>query len=419
MLDDVGHFVHIEQPRAGRRPRAGAPRRDAPCCLQHNKVAARAARAARRRRAARCSTSTASASARRPTVPAHLARVARAGVGPRPLRPRRLVGRRRRRLLLRGADGRRRHRHRPPRRRHDLRPRPRRLRRPARRRRPGRGRCGARSSPTVPVSPAAGPWPGSPVGRHRGRRRRHPGGTPDPWALHELTRDVRPPDYAATFARQASTRSGLDTAIAVVGVNRPPWLEGVVAEPGVVECTLATRPLAPRSPSVRGPTLRPSAVAPGARTGARSTRAPRASAGISAVLMAAMAASVSESMVGLDRRRRRRWPTSTVLDAARSPSAREVGAGRSSSSTAAWAASALAGGHARGAGWACPRGGRRRRACRWRTPRRRRRAGRRGAGRPRRAGRRRPTAPACSSSRRPASAAPTCSGRSIVYLPDL
>ena len=66
-----------------------------------------------------------------------------------------------------------------------------------------------------------------------------PGGTPDPWALYELTRDVRPPDYAATFARQAATRSGLDTAIAVVGVNRPPWLEAVVAEPGVVECSLA------------------------------------------------------------------------------------------------------------------------------------------------------------------------------------
>lgn len=64
------------------------------------------------------------------------------------------------------------------------------------------------------------------------------GGTPDPWALHELARDVRPPDYAATFARQASTRSGLDTAIAVVGVNRPPWLEGALAEPGVVESTL-------------------------------------------------------------------------------------------------------------------------------------------------------------------------------------
>lgn len=66
-----------------------------------------------------------------------------------------------------------------------------------------------------------------------------PGGTPDPWALHELTRDIRPPDYAANFARQAAIRSGLETAIAVAGVNRPPWLEAVVAEPGVVECTTA------------------------------------------------------------------------------------------------------------------------------------------------------------------------------------
>jgi pimeloyl-ACP methyl ester carboxylesterase len=65
-----------------------------------------------------------------------------------------------------------------------------------------------------------------------------PGGTPDPWAVYELTRDVRPPDYAATFAHQAVTRSGLDTPIAVVGVNRPPWLEGVAAEPGVVVCRL-------------------------------------------------------------------------------------------------------------------------------------------------------------------------------------
>lgn len=65
-----------------------------------------------------------------------------------------------------------------------------------------------------------------------------PGGTPDPWAIYELTRDPRPPDYAATFARQAASGSGLDTAIAVVGVNRPPWLDAVVAEPGVVACSL-------------------------------------------------------------------------------------------------------------------------------------------------------------------------------------
>ena len=82
-----------------------------------------------------------------------------------------------------------------------------------------------------------GPTPGSPaIARTVGPP--PPSGTPDPWALHELTRDPRPPDYAATFARLAAVRSGLDVAIAAVGVNRPPWLEAVVAEPGVIECAL-------------------------------------------------------------------------------------------------------------------------------------------------------------------------------------
>ncbi len=89
----------------------------------------------------------------------------------------------------------------------------------------GPGLAGGGPSPASPAVPTA---VGAPP----------PGGTPDPWALYELTRDVRPPDYAATFARQASTRSGLDTALAVVGVNRPPWLEAVVQEPGVIEGTL-------------------------------------------------------------------------------------------------------------------------------------------------------------------------------------
>ena len=89
----------------------------------------------------------------------------------------------------------------------------------------GPGLAGGGPSPASPaVSTAVGEAP--------------PGGTPDPWAMYELTRDVRPPDYAATFARQASTRSGLDTALAVVGVNRPPWLEAVAQEPGVIEATL-------------------------------------------------------------------------------------------------------------------------------------------------------------------------------------
>lgn len=66
------------------------------------------------------------------------------------------------------------------------------------------------------------------------------GATPDPVALVELARDVRPPDYARTFAWQASALSELDTAIAVAAVNRPPWLAEVAAQPGVAECDLVT-----------------------------------------------------------------------------------------------------------------------------------------------------------------------------------
>ncbi|MFP5320860.1 MAG: alpha/beta hydrolase [Acidimicrobiia bacterium] len=66
------------------------------------------------------------------------------------------------------------------------------------------------------------------------------GATPDPVALVELATDVRPPDYARTFAWQASALSGLETAIAVAAVNRPPWLAEVAAQPGVVEADLDT-----------------------------------------------------------------------------------------------------------------------------------------------------------------------------------
>lgn len=58
---------------------------------------------------------------------------------------------------------------------------------------------------------------------------------PDPFALLELTRDVRPPDYAGLFARLAATRSGLDPAIAVCAVERPPWLAALAGADGVVE----------------------------------------------------------------------------------------------------------------------------------------------------------------------------------------
>jgi pimeloyl-ACP methyl ester carboxylesterase len=58
-------------------------------------------------------------------------------------------------------------------------------------------------------------------------------GPPDPYALLELSHDIRPPDYATTFARQAATLSGLDVAVAVSAVVHPSWLAAVAQEPGV------------------------------------------------------------------------------------------------------------------------------------------------------------------------------------------
>ena len=56
---------------------------------------------------------------------------------------------------------------------------------------------------------------------------------PDPFALVELTRDPRPPDYATTFARLATSYSTIEEPITVCAVGRPAWLEAVVDEPGV------------------------------------------------------------------------------------------------------------------------------------------------------------------------------------------
>lgn len=58
---------------------------------------------------------------------------------------------------------------------------------------------------------------------------------PDPLALAELSRDVRPPDYAAEFVRMALHGSGLDQPITVAAIVRPEWLTGVVGEFGVIE----------------------------------------------------------------------------------------------------------------------------------------------------------------------------------------
>jgi pimeloyl-ACP methyl ester carboxylesterase len=59
--------------------------------------------------------------------------------------------------------------------------------------------------------------------------------TPDPYALVELAHDVRPRDYATSFARQATQLSGLEWALAVCARWRPPWLEAIASEPGVLD----------------------------------------------------------------------------------------------------------------------------------------------------------------------------------------
>ena len=77
-----------------------------------------------------------------------------------------------------------------------------------------------------------GPVPGSP---HVLRLDMSAPTPPDPFALAELSRDVRPPDYAAAFAFQAVNRSDLADPIAVAARTRPEWLRAVLDSPGVRE----------------------------------------------------------------------------------------------------------------------------------------------------------------------------------------
>jgi pimeloyl-ACP methyl ester carboxylesterase len=79
-------------------------------------------------------------------------------------------------------------------------------------------------SPTVVVPPER--WPAD--------------AAPDPFALVELTHDVRPPDYATSYVRQAVQFSGLDEPITVSAIVRPTWLAAVAGEPGVVERPMAS-----------------------------------------------------------------------------------------------------------------------------------------------------------------------------------
>jgi hypothetical protein len=65
-------------------------------------------------------------------------------------------------------------------------------------------------------------------------------GPPDPLALAELSRDLRPPDYAVSFAWQAANLSELAVpiTISVAALIRPEWLAAVAATPAVQERSL-------------------------------------------------------------------------------------------------------------------------------------------------------------------------------------
>lgn len=57
--------------------------------------------------------------------------------------------------------------------------------------------------------------------------------TPDPFALAELTVDVRPPDYAVDYLRQAVRYSELGEPVTLSGHVRPPWMAALDGLPGV------------------------------------------------------------------------------------------------------------------------------------------------------------------------------------------
>jgi len=89
----------------------------------------------------------------------------------------------------------------------------------------GPGLAGGGSSPASPSPPVLAPEAGVPP-------------APDPYALAELTRDVRPADYAVNYARLTLQFSGLDEPLAVASRVRTPWLDAVSAEPGVVTTSI-------------------------------------------------------------------------------------------------------------------------------------------------------------------------------------
>lgn len=61
---------------------------------------------------------------------------------------------------------------------------------------------------------------------------------PDPFALLELSRDVRPADYAHTYMQFISERSEMERPVTVAAVVRPAWLDAVATSPAAGESDL-------------------------------------------------------------------------------------------------------------------------------------------------------------------------------------
>lgn len=65
------------------------------------------------------------------------------------------------------------------------------------------------------------------------------GTAPDPFALFELSSDVRPADYVTGFVHLLMANSAMDQPLVVTARTRPSWLSAVAAEPGVVVTSAA------------------------------------------------------------------------------------------------------------------------------------------------------------------------------------
>jgi len=65
-------------------------------------------------------------------------------------------------------------------------------------------------------------------------------GPPDPYAIADLATEMRPPRYAANFARLAAQHSGMAQPVSVCCREQPEWLRAVMAQ-----LSLETMPMAP------------------------------------------------------------------------------------------------------------------------------------------------------------------------------